>query len=88
MFDNDRDFVVVVLNMLSDVIEVAVVWSEAAGKCIGGNFTRLKGVAGRFGDNLFVTYDEVPVVVTSSGKKEYFRLNHENKHEISSSSGT
>lgn len=39
MFDNDRDFVVVVLNVLSDVIEVVVVWAKAAGKCIGRNFT-------------------------------------------------
>lgn len=72
MFDNDRNFVVVVLNMLSDMIEVVVVRSKAARKCIGRNLTRLEGITTRFGDSLFMTYDEVLVVVTSSVKRKMF----------------
>lgn len=45
VLDDDRNFVVVVLNVLSYVIEVIVVWSEATGECIGRHLARFQGVA-------------------------------------------
>lgn len=69
VLDDDRDFVVVVLDMLSDVVEVVVVGSEAGGKRIGRNFARLEGVTVRLADCLAMTYDEVLVIMTSVEEK-------------------